>query len=414
MNVILNAYACGPNRGSEIGLGWNYLINLSNYCQIFLITEQEFKDEILNELKKLELKFKPNIYFIDVGGENIRKICWNQGDWRFYYFYNIWQKRAYQQALKILSTNKIDIIHQLNMIGFREPGYLWKIKDIPFVWGPVGGLGFIPFSFLKRFPINNFVFYFIKNFINNLNLYHPRIKKVLNRSDLILSATIEGFSILKSMTNQPVVVFNETGSNILKMNKKKFNFLEHNMFRLIWIGKIYERKELNLALHIVSKLLNRFPNIELHIIGDGPGMTKSKILANKIGIESNCFWYGYKKRDFVLKTMENMDLLIFTSIDEGTPHVVLESISKGLPVICHDTCGQGSVVDNKIGLKVEVINPIHSIKEFEKKISDFIINFKKYQPKMSYECRKKSVEFSWDNKSKKIFKFYKNIHEAKK
>ena len=33
---------------------------------------------------------------------------------------------------------------------------------------------------------------------------------------------------------------------------------------------------------------------------------------------------------------------------------------------------------------------------------------------MSYECRKKSVEFSWDNKSKKIFKFYKNIHEAKK
>ena len=73
--------------------------------------------------------------------------------------YNIWQKRAYQQALKILSTNKIDIIHQLNMIGFREPGYLWKIKDIPFVWGPVGGLGFIPFSFLKRFPINNFVFY---------------------------------------------------------------------------------------------------------------------------------------------------------------------------------------------------------------------------------------------------------------
>jgi hypothetical protein len=26
----------------------------------------------------------------------------------------------------------------LNMIGYREPGYLWKL-NVPFVWGPMGG-----------------------------------------------------------------------------------------------------------------------------------------------------------------------------------------------------------------------------------------------------------------------------------
>ena len=31
MNIILSAYACAPNKGSELGLGWNYLINLSNF-----------------------------------------------------------------------------------------------------------------------------------------------------------------------------------------------------------------------------------------------------------------------------------------------------------------------------------------------------------------------------------------------
>lgn len=35
---------------------------------------------------------------------------------------------TYEMAKDIIAKQKIDIIHQLNMIGFREPGYLWKIE----------------------------------------------------------------------------------------------------------------------------------------------------------------------------------------------------------------------------------------------------------------------------------------------
>jgi len=33
------------------------------------------------------------------------------------------------------------------MVGFREPGYLWQL-NIPFVWGPIGGMGYFPTRFL--------------------------------------------------------------------------------------------------------------------------------------------------------------------------------------------------------------------------------------------------------------------------
>ena len=65
-------------------------------------------------------------------------MCWNQGDWRFYKYYKEWQWKTYVIAKEIIQQHHIDIVHQLNMIGFREPGYLWKL-GIPYLWGPIGG-----------------------------------------------------------------------------------------------------------------------------------------------------------------------------------------------------------------------------------------------------------------------------------
>ena len=39
MTVLINSYACGPNWGSEVGMGWHWVTSLSNYCQLYVITE---------------------------------------------------------------------------------------------------------------------------------------------------------------------------------------------------------------------------------------------------------------------------------------------------------------------------------------------------------------------------------------
>ena len=79
-------------------------------------------------------------FFYNPVSEKIRKMCWNQGDWRFYKYYREWQWKTYLLAKDICKEEKIDVSHQLNMIGFREPGYLWKLSQengVPFVWGAV-------------------------------------------------------------------------------------------------------------------------------------------------------------------------------------------------------------------------------------------------------------------------------------
>ena len=148
LKVLISSFACGPYWGSEVGMGWNWIINLSQFCQIYVITEKGFKNEIENEIPKLNLKNIPTFYYIDIGDKG-RNLFWKQGSLLFYHYYNKWQKKAFTLSKGILQVQHIDLIHQLNLIGFREPGYLWKHgKKYPFIWGPIGGINQIPFNYI--------------------------------------------------------------------------------------------------------------------------------------------------------------------------------------------------------------------------------------------------------------------------
>ncbi|UVQ96376.1 hypothetical protein NXW23_19055 [Bacteroides caccae] len=59
-------------------------------------------------------------------------------EYTFYYAYRVWHLQVYKVASELMETKHFDLIHYVGMIGYREPGYLWKL-GLPYVWGPVGG-----------------------------------------------------------------------------------------------------------------------------------------------------------------------------------------------------------------------------------------------------------------------------------
>lgn len=46
LKILINAYACSPNMGSEPGMAWNWVSNLAKYCELYIITEGEFRSNI--------------------------------------------------------------------------------------------------------------------------------------------------------------------------------------------------------------------------------------------------------------------------------------------------------------------------------------------------------------------------------
>ena len=396
--------------GSEPGMAWNWCVNLAKYCELHIITEGEFRDKIEAVLPTLAQGKNMHFYYNPVSDE-IRKMCWNQGDWRFYKYYREWQWKTYIMAEEIIKQHHIDIVHQLNMIGFREPGYLWKIENKPFVWGPIGGLKQFPSSYLEGAGIKMKLFNRIKNIVNIYQIKHDkRVDQALKKADLLISSIPDSYNAIKKYKGLNSIIIPETGcfidDNSIKRNKEE---KVDDDFRLLWVGKFDFRKQLNIALATMSKLKDK-SNIKLIICGSGSDNQISyyKQMAINLGIEDNVVWKGNIENSKVKEEMRKSDIFFFTSVSEDTSTVVLEAVSCGLPVLCFDTCGMGYVINESVGQKVPLNNPRQSADDFAEKIN-YLYNNREYLQKLSDGCKQRQKELSWDNKAKQMVELYNKV-----
>lgn len=407
ISVLLNVYACNPFWGSEPGMGWNWVINIARYCKVTVITEGEWRAEIEQELMKLPQKDNIEFFYLPVS-EKIRKICWNQGDWRFYYYYRKWQIRALDLAKKIIEEKDIDIIHQLNMIGFREPGYLWKIKHLPYVWGPIGGMNLYPEAYLDNLSNKQYCFVKLKNIINQFQIkYSLRVRKALKRADALISATPESQNAILNIHKKQSYLINETGCYIRNKGSLDIpDFSEEENFHILWVGRFFYAKQLAIALHTIAKIKD-INNIVFHIVGSGSSEQNAyyRKLAKDLGIEKKCHWHGLIENQEVHRLMSACHLFFFTSVSEATSTVVLEALENNLPILCFNTCGFGAVVDESVGSKIELSTPEQSANDFSEKIVELYTDRKLLKSK-SIATIEKINEISWDAKMGKLTHIY--------
>lgn len=408
LNILINAYAVAPNWGSEQGMAWNWITNIAKYCKCYVITEGEWRGEIENVLKTHPLRDNITFYYNPVPQE-VRDMCWNQGDWRFYYYYHKWQKSTLKIAKQICEKYKIDVIHQLNMVGFREPGLLWKIKGIPYVWGPVGGMDNIPIAFIKEESLKTKIFCRIKNFINTLQYsFQPTVRKAIKHSDVIISAVKGVENVLKNKYDKDTIVIPETGIKIVYKPAEDITKKE-DCFNILWVGRFIGTKKLDIALRTMEKV-KHLKNIKLHIVGFGMNNedVKYKNMAKELGIEDKCIWYGKQDNTKVMELMQRMDVFFFTSIMEATSTVTLEAIQNRLPIVCHDTCGFGNIVNDSIGRKIELKTPKDSVNDFARVIEE-LYNNRKVLEDMQPNFDKVAEDLTYEAKAKKMIEIYNSL-----
>ena len=397
-------------------MAWNWCLHLAKHCELHIITEGEFRDRIEAVVPTLPQGKNMHFYYNPVGGDNkercekIRRMCWNQGDWRFYKYYREWQWKTYLMAKEVCSKERIDILHQLNMIGFREPGYLWKLSEetgIKFVWGPVDAKDKFPVAYLGGASMKTKLFMRLKNFLTVWQLKHSkRVRQAASQASVIFSASSNAKESFYKYMAIDSPLLNETGCYV--QEHPLIDKSQKETFDVLWVGKLDFRKQLGIALQSVAIMGNE--NIRLHIVGGGDS-EPYKQLANTLGIKDKCIWHGAVSHDEVQSIMQNSDVFFFTSVAEGTPHVVLEAIGNNLPVVCFDTCGQGDAVNEKVGKKILLSNPSNSSQSFATILNEFEGN-RDLLKQMSENCKQRQIELSWDEKAKTMVVWYEKIVKA--
>lgn len=244
----------------------------------------------------------------------------------------------------------------------------------------------------------------IKNMITRLQLrYMPRVHKAAKQASLLLSASGDSQQSMLRYWNKQSVLLNETGCTVAEAqqdNQIQSVSFAKDSFDILWCGKMDFRKQLDLAIRAMAE--SKIPNAVLHVVGDGNNALYRQ-LAEQLDV--HVIWYGRQPHDEVQKIMQKSNVLLFTSVAEGTPHVVMEALANGLPIICHRTCGQGDVVTGDVGIAIPLLTAKQSVINFAEALT-FLWEHTAICHRMRQNCMTRAKELTWENKAQQLNNMY--------
>ena len=293
------------------------------------------------------------------------------------------------------------------MVGFREPGYLWKL-DKPLVWGPIGGMEAVPRAFLRGAPLWMRLFQGLKRGLTTLQIrFSPHIHRAFQEADALIAATPSAQRLIQETQHRDSVWIPETGCYCREEEIPGKRTPEG--FHILWIGKFDFRKRLDLALRAIREVRD-LEGLRFHIVGTGSDaqVRTYKALAAELGIDSLCQWHGQVDNGTVHEMMRQAHLFLFTSISETTSTVVPEAINNGLPVVCFDACGFGPLVTDRIGRKAPLSDPGQAVQDFAGHIRQ-LCRDRDLLDSLSGNCREACKELSWAEKARRVTEIYQKL-----
>jgi glycosyltransferase involved in cell wall biosynthesis len=350
LRVLISAYACEPGRGSEPGVGWNVVRELSSRFSLRVITRA-------NNRTTIEKSGEPWV-------TDVQWIFWDPPQWLIFWkkggrgvqlFYIIWQWGVKAVAARALADQDADVIHHLTFGKYWIPSRLAGLGR-PFVFGPVGGgesspPGLTASNLLKRkFPEN------LKNLMTWSIGHFPPAVRLLRSAAWTFATTPQTESVLRKLGVTQVSVLPQSGirpSDLprgisAEMHAKKAD----EEFVLISASRLIHWKAIDLAIEAVAVAAQQIP-LRLIILQNGPEMAKLKQLAKNLGISNLVDFKGkLPQLDDVYREIANADALIHPALHEAFGQACLESLALGVPVICLDWAGPGLIVNESCGIRV--------------------------------------------------------------
>ncbi len=403
MKILINCYACSPYKGSEPGMGWNFVRCLSKMHELHIITESKFQPDLEKYFAEHPEDRKAcHFYFIrKERHKKLRKI-WPPS---YYWFYRKWQKEALRLARELDSKEHFDLVHHLNMVGFREPGYLWRM-DKPLVWGPTGGMHQSPWVLLPYIGFYGMLYYGIRNILNLKDIYLKKLpRKMAERSNVIIAATQDAHDAIKDVWKKDSVIIPEVGlvdSALTECNDRDWD----GNLKIVWTGQHTPAKALNFLLEALSQCRNA-SNMELHVLGQGKYTNRWKKMAAKMGVD-NIIWHGRIPRDQAIDIMKSCDVLCITSLADLTSSVLLEGLSYGLPVIALNRFGFANAITDECGIKIDIYSKKQVVNDYAKSL-DLLYEDTEKRQALSKGAYERAKAFSWDHKAKIIDEIYTKI-----
>jgi glycosyltransferase involved in cell wall biosynthesis len=398
MKLLLSAYACLPNAGSEPGNGWNWAVHLADRgIEVTVLTRAESRHEI--EAYQANHKLS-NLHFayVTVRGRMIRPTT--------VLHYVFWQWRAVQVARELHSKSAFDLVHHVTYTSIHVPTQLWRL-GLPTIFGPVGGGQTTPSSMLAYFGTTKGS-EFLRTVLTKSLRFSPLHRYWLSKMSVVFAANQDTLKLVRALGRSDAQLQFDNGvATSYLANEPRHPTKCNPGARFLWVGRMLPRKALPLALDALSR--TTLPST-LTIVGNGLTTEVVQNMIEERGLVGRVHWEGRRLTlEEVRAAYLAHDALLFTSVRETSGVQLLEAMALGLPVICLDLHGARDVVPDGAGVKVSITTPAEVTRALGAAMDGFCKLSCEAKQAMSATSFQFAKQNTWPNRAQQAEALYREV-----
>lgn len=409
LKILLSVYACEPGRGSEQGIGWFMVKELSKHHEVWALTTAEYQEPIEKEIAKNPM---PNVHWVYYDLPRWMVFWHDEEEGRRVHYY-MWQIGVYSKIAKLHQEVQFDLANHITYGSYWRPSAVSRLP-IPFIWGPIGGGESAPQAIYNTLNWKGIIYERIRDTIRWVSHhFDPLVHRTARNATIALATTRETEAKLRELGVNDIrlmLAIALSKQEIAKLNEVPYRAdHESPKFRIISIGRLLGWKGYHFGIKAFAELVKEVPDCEYWIIGEGSQENALKELAEELGVADKVLFTGKIPRAEVLQRLSESDILLHPSMHDSGGWVCLEAMATGRPVVCLDLGGPGAIVTDETGIRVSVETPERALLELTEALKllandpDLVRKFGEASKKLVREV------YDWEDKAVQMSAIYREL-----
>ena len=405
LRVIATAYACEPHTGSETGIGWNIVREVSRGrgVHVTVITRTNNRPAIERALAAdpdAGLRF---VYYDLPSWAG----WWKRGRRGLQLYYYLWQIGAGRRAAALHAAQRFDCSHHITFGRYWSPSFLPKL-GIPFFWGPIGGGESAPDSFLPSLSTRGRISEALRGAARWMGEHDPAVRRAAKSCAVAFATTAETSDRLEFLGVRRIVLLGNAA-----LSRAEYDHLSRlplpgdGPLRLVSAGRLVHWKGFDLGIRGLAE--SGLRDAEYWILGDGPSRASLEALARELGVAELVKLPGSVPREDVINLLGRSHALVHPSLHDSGGWSCIEAMAAARPVICLDLGGPAVMVDNESGFKITPSTPAAAVAEVARAITAFATDRGLLRRKGEVARDRVRDLFSWEAKADQITRAYTSV-----
>lgn len=351
MKILVTAYACTPQRGSEHFVGWSWIRTIAKNHDVWLLCGDKEVAHI--EKARAAGGVPERIRAVISPGKPI--VPWHGN--RFISRLQAWtwplafERDVARIAPQLHREIGFDLCHAITIASWRMPSGLRNL-GIPFVRGPMGGGEAFPFRFFGILSQTGKLYETLRYTSDIQAAFRPSIRKSLQSPNAVIVTNRQTAAKLKHLGRKKPIILcpNLLRRSTLEEIRRICDSLPKADKLTIFCGGSAEgRKGVAIALLVLAEVKRRGISFQFTYGGDGPEFPYLESLRVSLGFGSEVTLDRSLGGEAYLEKIAQSHLFLFPSLRDNGPITLLEAMSAGCVPFVVDNGGPGEAVTPECG-----------------------------------------------------------------